>query len=303
MTAEPARASTRVDELAAALRIVYEVVAFRVRRLEMANLAGAVSIMLVLHLPWREVVWRSAFAAMLNVLVYLNNDFHDVDLDVVSPDKDTAKAEFLARHRRAALLAQWVLGALLAALAAATSHGLLLVLVAGFGTCFLYSARLKHTPWLDVVAMTVWGVVMPLSGSPLDLSLGLALALQLGLFSSVFESIQVIRDHDADARQGVRTTAVVLGVPATLRLTRVLMLAVAVYGGLVLHPLAGGLALSALFVRLRPGDAERFWTQVKLVYGVSWLTACGALYVEGHSRGLWLELVREATLSALAAVR
>jgi hypothetical protein len=74
------------------------------------------------------------------------------------------------------------------------------------------------------------------------------------------------------------------------------MLAVAVYGALVLHPLAGGLALSALFVRLRPGGAERFWTQVKLIYGVSWLAACGALYVEGHSRGLWLELGRDATL-------
>jgi len=303
MTAEPERASTRVDDLAAALRIVAEVVIFRVRRLEMANLAGAVSIMLVLQLPWREVLWRSAFAAMLNVLVYLNNDFHDVDLDVASPDKDTGKAVFLTQHRRAAVLAQWVLGALLSILAVATSRGLLLVLLAGFGTCFLYSSRLKHTPWLDVVAMTVWGVVMPLSGSPLDHTLGVALALQLGLFSSVFETIQVMRDHGPDARHGVRTTAVVLGVPATLRLARVLMLAVAAYGALVLHPLAGGLSLSALLVRLRPGGAERFWTHVKVAYGVSWLAACGALYVEGHSRGLWLELSRGATLSALAAVR
>ena len=297
MTAEPARAST----LAAALRIVYDVVAFRVRRLEMANLAGAVSIMLVLRLPWGELLWRTVFAALLNVLVYLNNDFHDVELDVASPDKDAGKAAFLARHMRQAVLAQWVLGALLIALAAAGSRGLLLVLLAGFGTCFLYSARLKHTAWLDVVAMT--RAVMPLSGSPLDSALGIALALQLGLFSSVFESIQVIRDHDADAAQGVRTTAVAIGAKATLRLSRVLMLCVAAYAALVLHPLAGGLALSALLLRLREGEADRFWTQVKVAYGVSWLVACGALYLEGQSRGLWLELARDATLSALSAVR
>jgi 4-hydroxybenzoate polyprenyltransferase len=299
MTAEPARAST----LAAAARIVYEVVAFRVRRLEMANLAGAVSLMLVLRLPWDQVLWRTAFAALLNVLVYLNNDFHDVELDVASPDKDTAKAVFLLAHPRQALLSQWVLGALLVALAASTSTGLLLVLVAGFGICFLYSARLKHTPGLDVVAMTLWGVVMPLSGSPLDSALGLALALQLGWFSAVFESIQVIRDHDADARQGVRTTAVALGVKRTLWLCRGLMLVVALYAALVLHPLAGGLALAALLLRMREGQAERFWTRVKLVYGVSWLVACGATYAAGHSQGLWLQLGAHSALSMLSAVR
>ena len=299
MTAE----SARTTSLTAALRIVIDVVAFRVRRLEMANLAGAVAIMVVLRLPLFEMAARTAFAALLNVLVYLNNDFHDVALDAESPDKPAGKASFLARHRREALLAQWVLGALCCTLAVATSHGLVLVLVLGFGTCFLYSARLKHMPWLDVLAMAVWGVVMPLSGSPLDRALGLSLALQLGLYSAVFESIQVIRDHDADARQGVRTTAVVLGVPATLWLSRVLMLVVAVYATLVLHPLAGGLSLTALAVRLAPGGAERFWTQVKLVYGVCWLLACGMAFFDGVSSGLWLRLASDATIAGLAGIR
>ena len=116
--------------------------------------------------------------------------------------------------------------------------------------------------------------------------LGLALALQLGLMSSVFEPIQTMRDHDADAALGIRTTAVVLGVPRTLVLTRVLMLACASYAALVLHPAAGLVALGALLIPLRGGAVERFWTRVKLIYGFAWLTACALCFLGGGSEGL-----------------
>ena len=46
--------------------------AFRVKKLEMANLVAAVAVMLALRLPWPEVAARSAFALLLNLLVYLN---------------------------------------------------------------------------------------------------------------------------------------------------------------------------------------------------------------------------------------
>jgi 4-hydroxybenzoate polyprenyltransferase len=299
MTAAQAASSTS----RAALRIVFEVVAFRVRRLEMANLAGALAIMLVLGLPWGEVGVRLLFAGLLNVLVYLNNDFHDVALDAGSPDKDPDKAAFLMAHRRAAVLAQWVLGALLAALAFAWSTGLVLVLIAGVGICFLYSFKLKHTPFLDIAAMALWGFAMPLSGSPLDSALGVVLAAQLGLFSAVFEALQVIRDHDADARQGVRTTAVVLGVPRTLRLSRLLMLACALYAALALHPIAGAVAACAALLPLSDGRADRLWTRVKLVYGVAFLIGCALAYGHGQSAGLWLAFERDAALPALRAVR
>ena len=46
------------------------------------------------------------------------------------------------------------------------------------------------------------------------------MALQLGLFSGVFETIQVLRDADEVAEEGVRTTAVALGKPRTLMLAR-----------------------------------------------------------------------------------
>jgi hypothetical protein len=44
--------------------------------------------------------------------------------------------------------------------------------------------------------MIAWGVAMPLVGSPIENQDGWALALQLGLFSGVFESIRLMRDAD-----------------------------------------------------------------------------------------------------------
>ena len=283
---------------AAAARIVIEVVAFRVRRLEMANLAAAVALMLVLHLPLYDVVVRTLFAALLNVLVYLNNDYHDVAIDARAPDKDVAKAGFLARNMNAALRAQWVLASVLVALAAWHSVGLVLVLMAGGGICWGYSAYFKHMPWLDVAAMTAWGMVMPLCGSPLDRALGLSLALQLGLFSAVFETIQVVRDRRSDAGQGVRTTAVVLGAQRTFLLTRALMVLCAGYAALALHPFAGVLALGALLLPMREGehDAERLWTRIKLIYGCAWLLACAFIYAQGRTLGLLIRIDANALI-------
>ena len=277
--------ATRRPWPAAALRIVYEVVAFRVRKLEMANLAGAVAIMVVLRLPLPDALYRTLFAALLNVLVYLNNDYHDVAIDADAPGKDAYKARFLARNLGAALRAQWLLIAVLFTLAAMHSLGLMLVFVAGAGTCWLYSKHFKHMPGLDVAAMAAWGVVMPLSGSPLDRPLGIALAVQLGLFSAVFETIQVIRDRESDQQLAVRTTAVVLGARRTFLLARALMLLVAGYAALVLHPAAGALALGALLLPLREGEraAQQLWTRIKLIYGSAWLLACALLYAKVDS--------------------
>lgn len=282
--------------MAAALKILYDVIAFRVRRLEMANLAGAVAIMLVLRLEWSDVLWRTLFGGMLNALIYLNNDYIDVALDVQTPDKDARKVGYLHANMRAALGMQWTLLLVLVGLAAWHSPDLLVVLLMGGGICLAYSSRLKHKPYYDVLAMALWGVAMPLSGCPLDRTLGICMALQLGLFSAVFEVIQVVRDRDADARMGVRTTAVALGIPGSMWLCRVLMLLCAAYSALVLHPATGAIALLALFLRVRNGRVDRYWTAVKLTYGMAWLFACGSMLAAGHSNGLLLRLDAKAAM-------
>jgi 4-hydroxybenzoate polyprenyltransferase len=282
--------------LVAALRILLDVIVFRVRRLEMANLAGAVAIMAVLRLPLGEALVRTLFAVVLNALVYLNNDYVDVDLDAQTPDKDRTKVMFLQAHKRQALLLQWALFAVLVAIAA-VAPGLWLALALGAGVCIAYSKWLKHVPGLDVLAMGVWGFAMPLCGAPLDRSLGLLLALQLGLMSAVFETIQVIRDYDADRAAGVRTTAVVLGKPASLWLARGLMLASALYAALVLHPLAGVIAAGALLVPLRESAVDSYWTRIKLISGVAWLCICALTFLTERSHGVLLSVHASDTTS------
>ena len=74
--------------MVAAFKILRDVLVERLRKREMANLAGAVSIMLVLGLPGPEMGVRVLFATLLNVLVYLNNDYCVVEFDLYAPGKD-----------------------------------------------------------------------------------------------------------------------------------------------------------------------------------------------------------------------
>jgi 4-hydroxybenzoate polyprenyltransferase len=270
----------------AGIRIVIDVVVYRLRKLEMANLAAATAIAVALHLSIGDIVARTAFAFLLNVLVYLNNDYIDVAIDEKSADKDAAKARYLSEHIKAALGAQIVLVLVLAVAAMLYHPGLLVPLIAGGGICWWYSAKLKQKPYFDILAMVIWGLTMPLCGAPLDSVLGWSLAVQLALFSGVFESIQVMRDADEDAAEGVRTTGVALGKERTLTLARVIMAAVSVYGGLFMHPVAAVLSAAAFLVPFAPDRVEQYWTRVKLVYGVTWLFICAWVFFTGHSSGL-----------------
>ncbi|HMJ13067.1 MAG TPA: UbiA family prenyltransferase [Polyangiaceae bacterium] len=283
--------------IGAGFRIVWECVSYRIRNLEMANLAAAGSIAVALHLHWLDIGIRTVFAFLLNVLVYLNNDYIDVAVDLQSADKDNEKTRFLHKHIRAAFWAQIALLLGLAAMAVVYDIGLLVPLIAGGGVCWWYSYQLKRCPYLDIVAMMIWGITMPLVGSPLLSVLGWCLALQLGLFSGVFESIQVVRDADEDSKEGVRTTAVVLGKSRTLWLARAIMVTVSVYAGLVLHPIAAVITLAALFVPFVPDNVERYWTRVKLVYGIAWLFICAWVFFKGQSSGLLWAIERTASLS------
>lgn len=280
----------------AAIEIIAGVVLYRLRKLEMANLAGAVTIAVALRLPWIDVLCRTFFAFVLNVLVYLNNDYVDIGLDLRSADKDAHKTGFLAAHLRAAFWLQWALLALLFAAALVYDRGLLAPLIAGGGICLWYSVDLKGRPYLDIPAMMLWGMMMPLCGAPVTSILGLCLAMQLGLFSGVFETIQVMRDADQDAAEGVRTTGVVLGKARASWLTRGLMLVCSIYALLVAEPLAAIISALALLIPLSSQHVERYWTHVKLVYGVAWLVLCGRVLLEGHSAGLLWSVSRAAGL-------
>lgn len=284
--------------MVAGLRIVISVIAYRLRKLEMANMAAAGSMAVALRLPILDVAVRVLFAFLLNALVYLNNDYIDVAIDLQSSGKDNEKSRYLASNMRAALWAQLMMLGALALGALVYDRGLLVPLIAGGGICWWYSAKLKHAPPWDIVAMMIWGVTMPLVGSPADSLLGWALSLQLGLFSGVFETIQVMRDADEDAKEGVRTTGVMLGKRRSGQLARGLMVLCTAYAALVLHPWAAAITIVALLIPCRDDAIEQYWTRVKLVYGVAWLFLCAWVWWYGTSKGVVWSVDKAALLGS-----
>jgi 4-hydroxybenzoate polyprenyltransferase len=290
--------------LAAALRILVDVLAYRLRRLEMANLAGAVAIMLALRLPTEDVAIRTGYGLLLNLFAYLVNDYYDVDRDLAG-GRDPEKTRFLREHMSAAFGALVALAVVLVAVALLYEPELLVAAVLGGGVCWAYSAQLQGVPLSDVAAMTLWGAAMPLVGVPFDEPVGWALVAELALFSTCFESIQVVRDRDEDAEAGVETTAVRFGRAQTLVFARFAMLGAALYAALVLHRFLGAGLLLALLLPTRAVRADgaataaqaasRYWNAVRIVFGLVWLGILAWVWSTGSTDG-WL--VRLAARSA-----
>ncbi|MEZ4453564.1 MAG: UbiA family prenyltransferase [Nannocystaceae bacterium] len=278
--------------LRAALRIITDVAVFRLRRLEMANLAGAAAVAIAVALPPLEIAGRLGFGALLNLLVYLNNDFLDLDADLAAPSREARMTRFLAAHRRAAIVAQLGLLALAAAVALAFEPSLLAPLLAGGGLCWAYSAWLKRRPGVDVAAMILWGVAMSSVGAPLGDPLAWALVIQLGLFSGVFEAIQVLRDRPEDQRAGVRTTAVVLGERGTKALIRVLLVLAGAYAALVIHPALAALPLVGVLLPIDAAAIPGYWTRIRGLLGVALIAAVAWVVIHGGTAGLWLRISR-----------
>lgn len=286
----------------APVKILADVAAFRLRKLEMANIPTAVAIMLALGLAPLDMLVRFGFALLLNVLAYLTNDFYDVDQDLESPNKDHAKARFLKEHMGAAAGAQIALALLLAAVAIAWSPDLLVALVAGAGICWIYSWKLKRYPYVDVFAMIVWGITMPLVGLPLDRAVGWLLLGQAALFSACFESIQIIRDYDEDAAKGVRTTAVRLGIPGTRALLYGFMALSATYGALFLHRWIGLALFAALLLPLDTKNVAAYWNRQRFVMGIVLLGFIAWIVWAGRTDGWLLSLDRGAVIEAFSGI-
>lgn len=272
-----------------ALRILLDVVVFRLRRLEMANLAGAVSVMVALRLPIADMAVRTGFALLLNLLAYLTNDYCDLERDLKT-GRAEEKTRFLAEHQRAALGVQIGLGVVLCAIALAWSPGLLLALALGEGLCWLYSAKVKRVAYADVAVMAVCGGAMALCAVPLDRPLGWLLVAELGLFSGAFELIQVLRDRQEDADNGVVTTAVRLGERATLLSLRVWMLAAAAFATLFLHRFVGPALALAVLVPYGQSGAKTYWNRVRLVFGLVWLGIIVTTLLSGRSDGVLIQV-------------
>jgi 4-hydroxybenzoate polyprenyltransferase len=276
-----------LSNIGASGRIMVDVVAYRIRKREMANLFAALSIMIALHGEILDLVVRLLFAFFLNVLVYLLNDYYDVDIDIQAESRDRAKVTFLKNHMPQARGLIIFLTLVLAGWAAAYYPGLLLPLLGGAGICWFYSAKLKHMPFLDVVAMTFWGGIMPATGIFLDSPNGWLLVIQLALFSSCFETIQTLRDRESDSLAGMTTTAVYLGERRTRLLLRILFIVNALYGILMLHRIYGLFLLVAVLLPVKSGAMNEYWNRVRLIFGLVWIATLVQFYLYDSPLGLF----------------
>ena len=278
--------------MSAVFRILRDVIVYRVRKREMANLASSLTIMLAVGLPHGDVVVRFLFALALNVVVYLTNDIYDVDADLACPDKDTNKAAFLHANRKSAWLAALMPVTVMVAIGFVYDHELLITLLIAGTACWAYSARLKRTAFLDLVTILVCGVAGSMLAFPFDSTLGWYLAGLLGLFAACFQTVQMVRDHDADAAFGTRTTAVVLGPKATIALQHVLLITSAVYASLMLHRwLGAALALAAL-LPLHAHQATQHWNRIRVALGLAWLAIIAWVTATGSTHGWLVQLHR-----------
>jgi 4-hydroxybenzoate polyprenyltransferase len=108
----------------------------------------------------------------------------------------------------------------------------------------------------------------------------------------VFETIQVIRDHDDDRNRGIGTTAVRLGPRRALLAAKVFMIVSALYGLAVLHRYAALLQLAAPLVPFASAAPGVYWTRVRLVLGLSWLAALVWVFWTGSTWGWAVEIQR-----------
>ncbi len=279
----------------AVLKVILDVARFRLARLEMANLAAAVALMLTFRLGVGELAGRFVFGVLLNLLVYLNNDFHDLGDDLASNSRDAEKTRFLHANYGAAIVAQVGLLAVLIVIALTWRIDLFVPLILGGGICWAYSYSLKRVPGVDVLAMTIWGLSMPLVGFPLDRVAGWVLVGQLGLFSTVFESIQILRDRAEDAAQHTRTTAVLLGEFATRRIIAGALIVAGAYAVACLSTWAGLAVMAGVLLPIGD-DIPRYWNRIRLLCGLAFVAECATLYATGHTQGLWLQIPADARL-------
>ncbi len=262
----------------AAFKIMSDVASYRLRRMEMANLIASISIILALQLAPLDAAIRILFAFLLNILVYLHNDYVDIEQDLLTEKKNAASVAFLYKHLNVAYFTQWGLLVVLVVLAIVHDPWLLVGLTLGGGICFLYSQYFKQRPVLDVLAMYLAGMFMPLVAFPFYMQQGWILVLLLGGFAACFELIQVMRDYEEDKVAGVKTTAVVLGMQRAKFLFKFMIIALACFSYFYVNIVVAVAIITLILIPIPTKRLNHFWLLTRLNFGCCWLYTLARLF-------------------------
>ena len=267
-TAPVAAALPRV--LAELSRAVLASTVHRIRRGEGALLAVNLSLIVHQSASLSRIVAQTVVSVLAIGAMYAFNDLYDAPCDWNNPKKDRALIKLYVEHRRAGILAAFVLQVVtlfiaFMALGSVAGGAVLAVMIVNL----LYSIVFKGVPVADVAWVWLWGTLYAsIVGGPLRL------LVLVGLMTAVCHLFQALDDRVPDAANGIRTTAVRSPVLAGTVLT-LLCLALFVALRAPLGPVAALSALTPLLLFLtvrRPGTA---WVLTKIYFGVMWLCVLG----------------------------
>ena len=259
------------------VRLLSDAIVDRIRRGEANSLYTNLIVLLAFRFDVLHIATRWCFTFFMNVLVYFINDFIDVELDLAAENKDHRKTLYIKEHRKTAFALIVVASAMVLLLALFYSRSVCFGVIVALLIIFLYTDYFKSMPYLDIVSCFIWGTAMAWPAIPDFSWSGIRLILLIGLFTATFEVVQCVKDYESDRMGGLRTTPIVLGIPKTFLLLRVLFVTAAIYTLAILGEVAGVLLLIPVFFD-RDQRMETYWMKMRIVYGTLWLIIMARLY-------------------------
>lgn len=258
-------------------RVLYRVLIKRLCQLDMKNFFAALSIMLVLKIEFASIFFRSIFSLCLNLIVYLHNDYCDLERDF---RKDSISCSTMIINNNRILTRRLLITgfALLFLVAILWDFMIVLAVIIGAGTCLIYSAKLKHIPILDIISIFFFGSGMTLIAVADDDYNVIFLVILLGFFASALQAIQLIDDYEQDRSNSLTTTAVFLGKTNTLWLARGWMFLTALYSVALLHRYISLLLFLSPILPLYENEVQDYRKKVILVFGLTWVGILSWLY-------------------------
>jgi 4-hydroxybenzoate polyprenyltransferase len=259
------------------------------------HLLSSILVLLFFYSSWTNITVRITVVLLVILFVYLNNDYYDVDNDLLTTNNPDRKT-FLLDHLNESLGLQAICVGFALVIAGTYEVGLLLGSLASLSLGWIYSAYAKDIPFFDIVTFAGWGGSILLLSFPVVRLLGWILVGQLVLLTAVSQTIQVLRDQSDDRKASLQTTAVTLGSETTYWLAQLLITASALYGIGFLHQYFGALMVLPLAISFSPDTVNRYWLTVRAVLGIGWVSMLFWVLTYGETFGLLLRVGPSAEL-------
>jgi 4-hydroxybenzoate polyprenyltransferase len=258
-------------------KLLSDAIIDRLRRMEANALITNFMLLVAFRFGILHVIIRMAVTFVLTVLVYFINDFIDVDIDLASENKNHSKSLYLRQHRRTAFSLIVCMSAGLIMLTMFYSRSVCFGVILALSIIFLYTDYLKNMAYFDVLGCLIWGISMAWPAIPDFSWQGVKLILLIGIFTATFEVVQCVKDYEFDKKYNLKTTPIVIGIPNSFLLVRVLCVASTLYTVFVLRQIQGVIVLLPILFSTQQ-KMETYWMKLRIVFGLVWITLMVRLF-------------------------